>query len=63
MLISKPLDYRSSEITPRPVYISRRRILSGSAAPHAAAPALAHPQAWLKDRGYSKDQSDEDKIT
>ena len=63
MLISKPLDYRSSEITPRPVYRSRRRILSGAAAALAASPALALPQGWLKDRGYAKEESVEDKIT
>ena len=37
MLIKKPSDIRSSEITPRSVYLNRRKFLAGAAAAGAAA--------------------------
>ncbi|HZD94215.1 MAG TPA: twin-arginine translocation signal domain-containing protein, partial [Candidatus Sulfotelmatobacter sp.] len=36
MLIKKPADIPSSEITPKPVYMNRRKFITGAAAAGAA---------------------------
>jgi sulfoxide reductase catalytic subunit YedY len=47
MLIKKPDDIRPSEITPREVYLSRRRFLAGGAAAALGLGAAAAGAGWL----------------
>jgi methionine sulfoxide reductase catalytic subunit len=45
MLIQKPADFKYSEITPKPVYLNRRRFLAGLPAAYLAGRELLSPSA------------------
>src|SRR6266566_4668800 len=48
MLIKKPSDIKSSEITPQSLYMNRRKFLAGAAAAAGVAALAARPvQRWL----------------
>src|SRR5262245_38658831 len=47
MLIKKPQEFRYSEVTPKDVYLNRRRFLVGAAAAGAIAAASGPVARWL----------------
>ncbi len=54
MLIKKPSDIKYSEITPRNLYLNRRKFLAGAAAAAGAAAITARPLSqWLAPRSAS----------
>jgi len=62
MLIKKPADVASSEITPKRAYLSRRTFMAGAAAAGAGAAAgaalVACALAWMAPRDKTRPQTD-----